>query len=69
MPGCSRAAIVQALYDKSIDQDQAHSYLCATSHFHAVLLTQPAPQATVLSRLTRSTRAFCARPGLTQPGF
>jgi len=43
MRSCLRAAIVQAVYDKSIDPDQAHSYLCATSHFPVSALTPSTP--------------------------
>lgn len=41
---CWRAAIVQAVYDKSIDRDQVTSYLCATSHFCPRALTTCAPE-------------------------
>ena len=41
---CWRAAIVQAVYDKSIDRDQVTSYLCATSHFYPDALTTFAPE-------------------------
>jgi len=54
MRSCLRAAIVQADYDKSIDHDQAHSYLCAASQFADRLLTPSASTPPISAYSSRS---------------
>ncbi|MCS4236988.1 hypothetical protein M2421_004194 [Stenotrophomonas sp. BIGb0135] len=62
---CWRAAIVPAVYDKSIDPDQLTSYLCAASHFTVTLLTTPAPnppKADAISLFMRGSVAPQSHP-------